>query len=111
MVRLRKALWIVDSWQKEGPILRRWTGLRGQEQHGETWSPPPWFAPFPTRVVQTEWDIGAEFMDPGDYKVSTVALPYDDDGSSEELRIGFIDAEWLHCQYQAKVNEDGRARF
>ena len=30
-----------------------------------------------------------------DYKVSTVALPYDDDGSSEELRIGFIDGEWL----------------
>ena len=27
----------------------------------------------------------AEFMDPSDYKISTVALPYDDDGQADEL--------------------------
>ena len=45
---------------------------------------------------------GAEFMDPGDYKVSTVALPYDDDGSSEDLRIGFIDGVWLALPFSGK---------
>ena len=37
----------------------------------------------------------AEIMDPSDFKVTTVALPYDDDGLVDELRIGFIDGEWL----------------
>ena len=45
---------------------------------------------------------GAEFMDPSDYKVSTVALPYDYDGSSEELRIGFIDGVWLALPVSGK---------
>ena len=38
---------------------------------------------------------GAEVMDPVDYRVVTVALPYDDDGSGASLRIGFIDDSWM----------------
>jgi hypothetical protein len=34
-------------------------------------------------------------MDPVDYCVVTVALPYDDDGSGASLRIGFIDDSWM----------------
>jgi hypothetical protein len=41
-------------------------------------------------------------MDPSDYKVSTVALPYDDDGLSEELHIGFIDGIWLALPLSGK---------
>ena len=37
----------------------------------------------------------AEVMDPTDYRMVTVALPYDDDGDSSRLRIGFIDGAWL----------------
>ena len=44
----------------------------------------------------------AEFMDPTDYKVSTVALPYDDDGETMELRIGFIDGEWVALPVSGK---------
>ena len=38
---------------------------------------------------------GAEVMDPTDYRVVTVALPYDDDGSGTNLRIAFIDDLWM----------------
>ena len=44
----------------------------------------------------------AEFMDPTDYKVSTVALPYDDDGETAELRIAFIDGEWVALPVSGK---------
>ena len=33
-------------------------------------------------------------MDPVDYKIVTVALPYDDNQTSK-IRIGFIDDMWL----------------
>ena len=36
-----------------------------------------------------------EVMDPVDYKIVTVALPYDDDNQSSKIRIGFIDDTWL----------------
>ena len=105
VVRLRKALWIVDSWQKEGPILRR---LDRFERTGATWrdmessSVVCSFSDQCVVQILNRDTSGAEFMDPGDYKVSTVALPYDDDGSSEELRIGFIDGEWLALPVSGK---------
>ena len=36
-----------------------------------------------------------EVMDPLDYKIVTVALPYDDDAKNKLIRIGFIQGEWL----------------
>ena len=36
-----------------------------------------------------------EIMDPVDYKIVTVALPYDDDHQTSKIRIGFIDDIWL----------------
>jgi hypothetical protein len=34
-------------------------------------------------------------MDPVDYKIVTVALPYDDDNQKSRIRIGFIGDLWL----------------
>ena len=34
-------------------------------------------------------------MDPTDYRVVTVVLPYDDDSSMTNLRIAFIDDLWM----------------
>ena len=36
-----------------------------------------------------------EIMDPLDYSIVTVALPYDDDITSSKIQIGFIDDIWL----------------
>jgi hypothetical protein len=36
-----------------------------------------------------------EIMDPVDYKIVTVALPYDDDNQKSRIRIGFIGDLWL----------------
>ena len=36
-----------------------------------------------------------EVMDPTLYRMGTVALPYDDDGNTSRIRIGFIDGAWV----------------
>ena len=98
VVRFKKDLWIVDSWQKDGPILRK---VNRFERSGATWRDMESSSVVCAHSEQSTVNVlnrdssAAEFMDPTDFKVSTVALPYDDDGETVELRIGFIDGEWL----------------
>jgi len=98
IIMLRKLLWIVDSWKKEGPILRR---IDRFERTGVTWRDMESSSVICSLSEQKTVQIlnrdssAAEFMDPSDYKISTVALPYDDDGQADELRIAFIDDGWL----------------
>ena len=42
----------------------------------------------------------AEVLIPGDWKMATVALPFDYDGE-ESIRIGLIDHQWLASPYAA----------
>lgn len=105
VVRFKKSLWIVDSWQKDGPILRK---VDRFERSGATWRDMESSSVECTRAEQSTVQVlnrdssAAEFMDPSDYKVSTVALPYDDDGEAVELRIGFIDGEWVALPVSGK---------
>ena len=105
VVRFKKSLWIVDSWQKDGPILRK---VDRFERSGATWRDMESSSVESTRAEQSTVQVlnrdssAAEFMDPNDYKVSTVALPYDDDGEAVELRIGFIDGEWVALPVSGK---------
>lgn len=105
VVRFKKSLWIVDSWQKDGPILRK---VDRFERSGATWRDMESSSVECTRAEQNNVQVlnrdssAAEFMDPTDYKVSTVALPYDDDGEAVELRIGFIDGEWVALPVSGK---------
>lgn len=105
VVRFKKSLWIVDSWQKDGPILRK---VDRFERSGATWRDMESSSVECTRAEQSTVQVlnrdssAAEFMDPTDYKVSTVALPYDDDGEAVELRIGFIDGEWVALPVSGK---------
>lgn len=105
VVRFKKSLWVVDSWQKDGPILRK---VDRFERSGATWRDMESSSVESTRAEQSTVQVlnrdssAAEFMDPNDYKVSTVALPYDDDGEAVELRIGFIDGEWVALPVSGK---------
>lgn len=105
VVRFKKSLWVVDSWQKDGPILRK---VDRFERSGATWRDMESSSVECTRAEQSTVQVlnrdssAAEFMDPNDYKVSTVALPYDDDGEAVELRIGFIDGEWVALPVSGK---------
>ena len=105
VVRFKKSLWIVDSWQKDGPILRK---VDRFERSGATWRDMESSSVECTRAEQSTVQVlnrdssAAEFMDPTDYKVSTVALPYDDDGEAGELHIGFIDGEWVALPVSGK---------
>ena len=98
VIRHKKALWIVGSWKKEGPILKKISRL---ERSGVTWRDMESSKVICSKSEQITVQIlnrdssAAEIMDPSDFKVTTVALPYDDDGLVGELRIGFIDGEWL----------------
>ena len=105
VVRFKKSLWIVDSWQKDGPILRK---VDRFERSGATWrdmessSVVCSFGEQSTVQILNRDSSAAELMDPSDYKVSTVALPYDDDGMASELRIGFIDGRWVALPVSGK---------
>ena len=105
VVRFKKTLWVVDSWQKDGPILRK---VERFERSGATWRDMESSSVVCARAEQSTVNVlnrdssAAEFMDPSDYKVSTVALPYDDDGEAVELRIGFIDGGWVALPVSGK---------
>jgi len=111
VIRYKKSIWLVDSWQKDGPIIRRMDRF---ERTGATWRDMERSIVVCPSIDQKVVQIlnrdssGAEFMDPVDYRVATVALPYNDDGSSRELRIGFIDGEWLAVPVTDKGGFDGR---
>ena len=110
VVRHKKSLWLVDSWQKDGPILRK---MNRFERTGATWRDMERSTVVcpnsEQKVVQilNRDSSGAEIMDPVDYRVTTVALPYNDDETSRELRIGFIDGEWLAVPVTGKAGSDG----
>jgi nonsense-mediated mRNA decay protein 3 len=98
VLNFRGSLWLVESWQKEGPILRK---MNRFERSGFSWrdmEASSVVCSYPEQHVVSILNrdsSAAEVMDPTDFKVVAVALPYDDDGNSDELRIGFIEDEWL----------------
>ena len=98
VIRHKKSLWIVDSWQKDGPIIRK---VDRFERTGVTWRDMESSIVICSLSDQSTVQIlnrdtsAAELMDPLDFKVTTVALPYDDNGTADKLRIAFIDGEWL----------------
>ena len=98
VVRFRKQLWMIDGWQSDGPSLRR---LDRYERSGATWRDmEKSIVVCPSRdqhfVEGMNRDSSAvEVMDPTDYRMVTVALPYDDDGNTSRIRIGFIDGAWV----------------
>jgi len=98
IVKFRNSLWIVDSWQRDGPIIRRIDRL---ERTGASWRDMESSSVISSfneqKIVQilNRDTSAAEFMDPSDYRMSTVALPYDDDGLTDRLRVALVDSEWI----------------
>jgi len=98
VIRLKREYWLVSAWQKDGPKIRR---LERNERTGVTWRDMEKATVVSKSDDQFIVDIlnrdssGAEVMDPNDYRVVTVALPYDNDSSLPNLRIAFIDDSWL----------------
>ena len=98
VLRWRKRLWIVSAWQKDGPILM---ALDRHEKTGASWRDLEKAVVMSRFIEQVEVDVlnrdasAAEFMNPQDYKMQTVRLPYDDDGTQSRLRLGWITDEWV----------------
>jgi len=98
VIRRKDKYWLIASWQKEGAII---SAVERLQRTGLTWRDLE-----KTNVVsrvseQVVIEVlnrdssAAEFMDPGDWKVKAVSLPYDDDGLQSSLRIALIADEWV----------------
>ena len=98
VVKLNNHLWLIDSWQKDGPIIRR---LSFFQRSGASWRDMEKARIICSTSEQYIVDImnrdssAAEVMTPLDYTMTTVALPYDDEVKSTKLRIGYIDDIWV----------------
>jgi|TARA_B000000475_G_scaffold259060_1_gene241651 nonsense-mediated mRNA decay protein 3 len=98
VVKLNNHLWLIDSWQKDGPIIRR---INFFQRSGASWRDMEKARIICSTSEQYVVDImnrdssAAEVMNPHDYTMITVALPYDDVVNSTKLRIGYIDDIWV----------------
>ena len=98
VVKLNNHLWLIDSWQKDGPIIRR---LNFFQRSGASWRDMEKAKIVCSTSEQYIVDImnrdssAAEVMTPHDYTMTTVALPYDDEVKSTKLRICYIDDMWV----------------
>ena len=98
VIRRKDKYWLIASWQKEGAII---SAVERLQRTGLTWRDLE-----KTNVVSRVSEhivievlnrdsSAAEFMDPSDWKVKAVSLPYDDDGVQSSLRIALIADEWV----------------
>ena len=98
VVKWRNRLWMIGAWQKDGPIL---LAVDRHEKTGASWRDLEKAVVVSRFVDQVEVDVlnrdasAAEFMDPKNYKMQAVRLPYDDDGSQTTLRLAWIVDEWV----------------
>ena len=98
IVKFKKNLWLIDRWQKEGPILRR---IKYFERTGVSWRDMeksvvtcPVKNQFLVEILNRD-SSAVEIMDPIDFSIVTVGLPYHDDPNSKTILIGFIEEKWL----------------
>lgn len=98
VIRFREKHWLVQSWQKDGPLL---LALDYKEKTGASWRDLEKTVVACRWVEQTEVDVlnrdasVAEFMDPNDFRMRSVRLPHDDDGKQSRLRVGWVIDEWV----------------
>jgi nonsense-mediated mRNA decay protein 3 len=98
VIRWRDRLWAVSAWQKDGPIL---LATDRREKTGASWRDLEKSIVISRFSEQIEVDVlnrddsAAEFMDPRDFHMQTIRLPYDDDGSQPRLRIGWVTDAWM----------------
>ncbi|HJL59229.1 MAG TPA: hypothetical protein QF621_02650, partial [Candidatus Thalassarchaeaceae archaeon] len=98
VIRKQGRYWQVHAWQKDGAVI---SSIDRQERTGLTWRDLEKTSVESQSSEHLEVEIlkrdssAADFMDPNDWKVRTVSLPYDDDGSQGSLRIALIADEWV----------------
>ena len=101
VLRLKEKLFIVTSWQKDGPIMGSFSS---NQRSGRTWRDMEKSSVVCSTSDQITVQIldrdgsAAEVLIPGEWKMATVALPFDYNGE-ETIRIGFIDHQWLAIPY------------
>ena len=104
VMRLKKSVWIVVGWQKDGPILG---SLKNNQRVGKTWRDMGKSSVICSNDDQLEVQIlnkdesAADVMIPVDWNIATVALPFDYEGEST-LRIGMVEDSWVALPYSSK---------
>ena len=101
VMRHREENWVVVGWQKDGPILG---SMKNNQRIGRTWRDMQKSSVICSANDQIEVQIldrdgsAAEVMIPDEWKLNTVALPFDFAGE-ETLTIGLIDHTWTAIPY------------
>ena len=109
VIRRQDRYWLIFAWQKDGAVI---SSIDRQERTGLTWRDLEKTSVESQAREHLEVEVlkrdsyAADFMDPNDWKVRTVSLPYDDDGSQATLRIALIADEWVALPRMAG-GEDG----
>ncbi len=97
VVRWRGDLWRPSSWSKDGAIMER---ISRQERTGATWRDLDGVTVLAQMKDHLLVDIlnlddsAAEFLDPGNWQMTSVRLPWDFNGDSQ-LRLAKIDGEFI----------------
>lgn len=101
VMRHREENWVVVGWQKDGPILG---SMKGNKRTGRTWRDMQKSSVICSVSDQIAVQIldkdgsAADVMIPDEWKLTTVALPFDYDGE-DRLTIGQIDHTWTAIPY------------
>ena len=96
VMRHREENWVVVGWQKDGPILG---SMKNNQRTGRTWRDMQKSSVICSANDQIDVQIldrdgsAAEVMIPDEWKLNTVALPFDFAGE-ETLTIGLTDHTW-----------------
>lgn len=98
VIRFRKRLWRVDTWQKDGPIL---LAMDRYERTGATWRDLEKCVVISQKKEHCVVDIlrkddsAVDILDPNDFEVRTLSSAYDISPEDTSVRICLIEGEWV----------------
>ena len=109
IIRFRKRLWRIDTWQKDGPIL---LAMDRYERTGATWRDLEKCIVVSQKkdhcVVEIlrRDDSAVEILDPNDFTVRTLSSSYDIGPEDSRVRICLIEGEWT-CMPRTRGEQGG----
>ena len=98
IIRFRKKLWRIDTWQKDGPIL---LAMDRFERTGASWRDLEKCVVVSQKKehyiveILRKDDSAVEVLDPNDFTVRTLSSAYDIGLNDTKVRICLIEGEWV----------------
>ncbi len=110
VLRYSGALWRVDAWRKEGPML---LSLDRRERRSTTWRDLEKSVVLSRTAEHVETEVlrrddsAIDVLDPRDWQVRTIPQPYDMQADASIIRIALIEDEWVALPRTRAERGDG----